>query len=137
MPRPCAYGIVERRGNGGLPLPKRERKILYTLILLSLAALLWGWLRAPKNASVVRVRYGDALVFEAPLSTDTTFAFARDGFANTVVIQDGSVYMHSANCPDHNCIQQGAVTPDNLATRPMQNQIVCLPHRLVVSLEEP
>lgn len=116
---------------------KRERVVLCTLILLSLLALLWLWLRTPHGACVVRVRYGDELVFEAPLSANTTYLFARDGFTNTVVLQGGSVCVQSANCPDHNCILQGPVSPDNLATRPLQNQIVCLPHRLTVSLEQP
>lgn len=114
---------------------KRERTVLCILIFLSLLALIWLWLRTPGQAEVVRVRYAQEVVFEAPLAADTSFVFARDGFQNTVIIHDRSVWVESANCPDHNCMSQGVLTPDNIATRPLQNQIVCLPHRLTVSLE--
>ena len=47
---------------------------------------------------------------------------------NTLVIENGSVYMKSADCPDKICV----------AHRPVKNKgetIVCLPHRLVLEVE--
>lgn len=54
-------------------------------------------------------------------------AVAADGrTTNLVVIEDGKAYMKVADCPDHLCIRQGAISHTN-------ESIVCLPNRVVVT----
>lgn len=50
-------------------------------------------------------------------------------FYNRIRIQDGVAYMEEANCPDGYCEEQGKI---NNRTQ----TIVCLPHKLVVEIEE-
>lgn len=50
-------------------------------------------------------------------------------FYNRIRIQDGAAYMEGANCPDGYCEEQGKI---NNRTQ----TIVCLPHKLVVEIEE-
>lgn len=46
---------------------------------------------------------------------------------NTVVIENGQVYMKEADCPDGLCISQGKISKAG-------QSIICLPHKLVVRL---
>lgn len=50
-------------------------------------------------------------------------------FYNRVRIEDGKAYMEEADCPDGYCEEQGKI---NNRTQ----TIVCLPHKLVVEIEE-
>jgi len=49
---------------------------------------------------------------------------------NTVRVERGSVRVSEADCPDQICVHQGKITGDDLLP------IVCLPHRLVIEIEE-
>jgi len=65
-----------------------------------------------------------------PLSENRRESFpAPDGGSNVLMIEDGEVYMEEADCPDRLCVKQGRISGTGQA-------IVCLPHRLVVVIEE-
>lgn len=51
-----------------------------------------------------------------------------DEFQNTVIIDDGKVYIESANCPDKICVAHKPISKEG-------QTIVCLPHKLVVAVE--
>ena len=42
--------------------------------------------------------------------------------------------MESATCPNQDCVHQGFVTFENRETRILQNSVICLPNRVMVSL---
>lgn len=46
---------------------------------------------------------------------------------NTIVIENGEVYMKDAACPDRLCISQGKISRAG-------ESIICLPHKLVVRI---
>ena len=46
---------------------------------------------------------------------------------NTVVIENGYVYMKDAKCPDMLCVEQGKISRAG-------ESIICLPHKLVVRI---
>ncbi len=50
------------------------------------------------------------------------------GGENTVMIENGEVSVSSANCPDKICVSHRKISKDG-------EVIVCLPHKLVVSVE--
>ena len=52
-----------------------------------------------------------------------------DENTNTLVIKDGEVYIKSANCPDKICVGHRPISKDG-------ETIVCLPHKIVVSVTE-
>jgi hypothetical protein len=63
------------------------------------------------------------------LHTDTTISIVRgDIETNVLVIQDGYAYMKEADCPDGLCIHQGRIHKAG-------QSIVCLPNRVVVTIE--
>jgi hypothetical protein len=47
--------------------------------------------------------------------------------ANTLVIENNTVHMESADCPDELCVRQGTISKSG-------QTIVCLPHRLVAEV---
>lgn len=62
-----------------------------------------------------------------PLSKDTQLVIETEYGKNILVIENGKVYISDADCPDKTCVKTGCA--DKLKT------IVCLPHRLTVSIE--
>ena len=57
-----------------------------------------------------------------------------DGSENTVRFTGESVFMESANCDNHDCVDMGEVTRENLEMRVMGGFIICLPHRISVEV---
>ena len=76
----------------------------------------------------VSVYVDGAFVCEYPLNTDTTVEIdGYNGGSNTMMISGGRVYVIEASCPDHLCIDQGAVDRTG-------RSIVCLPNRVVIKI---
>lgn len=63
------------------------------------------------------------------LQEDGSFLI-RDGAGNEnlVVIEDGTVRVEEANCPDRLCVRQGRISRSG-------ESIICLPHRVVIAVE--
>lgn len=81
-----------------------------------------------QDGGLVRVQIDSETVMELPLGQDTRIALGEDGHANTLVIRDGTAQVVEADCPDQVCVRQGAV-------RYAGESIVCLPHKLVITIE--
>ena len=63
--------------------------------------------------------------FDLSAAEDTVFSVETEYGVNEIQIQDGTIRMLSADCPDQTCVQMGPLTEAGLP-------IVCLPHRLVI-----
>ena len=70
-----------------------------------------------------------------PLTEDREIRIEQEnGDYNVVHILPGGFEVIEANCYNQDCIHQGAVTVDNIGNRVLANEIICLPHKLVLSL---
>ena len=109
---------------------KRKAVVLIALALLVALALYGGnRLLADKNADTVVVTVDGVEKLRVPLSAEGVYSVPlAEGEENVIAVEGGAVWMQSANCRDQLCVQQGR-------TRSAGKQIVCLPHRVVVSLE--
>lgn len=109
---------------------KRKDIVLIALALLVALALYGGnRLLADKNADTVVVTVDGVEKLRVPLSAEGVYSVPlAEGEENVIAVEGGAVWMQSANCRDQLCVQQGR-------TRSAGKQIVCLPHRVVVSLE--
>ena len=47
---------------------------------------------------------------------------------NTVHVSKGAIRVSESDCPDHICMNQGAITKSGVP-------IICMPHRLVIQIE--
>lgn len=70
-----------------------------------------------------------------PLTEDRILRIEQDnGDYNVVHIFAGGFEVIEANCYNQDCIHQGEVTVGNIGGRVLANEIICLPHKLVLSL---
>lgn len=105
--------------------------ILLLVLLLSGGAALW--LNSRSASGMVANIYQDGVCIRSiDLSrvTETeTYPVESDAGVNIIQIEPGQIRILEADCPDQVCVQAGWLT-DSAAP------IVCLPHRLVIRLEE-
>lgn len=94
--------------------------ILAAALLLTLAAALALWLPGAAGGDTVTVTVGGSVYGVYPLDQNAVV----DTGHNRIVIQNGTVRMERADCPDKLCVQQGALAHVGV--------IVCLPNRVVV-----
>ena len=106
-----------------------KNDIVLILALLLLALLAWGALRLTKKPGGEAVVTVDGvLVSTLPLSIEARLPVgAERGFLNVVEVADGRVRVVDADCPDRLCVRQGWIRYDG-------ESIVCLPHKLIVSI---
>ncbi|MBE5971116.1 MAG: NusG domain II-containing protein [Lachnoclostridium sp.] len=64
------------------------------------------------------------------LSENTAYTISTESQGiNHLIIQDGKVWISEANCPNQDCIKQGKISMNG-------EMLVCLPHRITVSITE-
>ena len=73
-------------------------------------------------------------IMELPLKDDIRIELSsehglEEGHRNLLHIKDGKAYIDEANCPDKVCIDRGEVCYEG-------ETIVCLPHKLTVTVTE-
>lgn len=117
------------RFGGSTPVKTRRNDIILIAVLLvaggALALFLWA---TRQTGGSVSVTVDGELVVELPLSEDTKVELGSGGHTNTLVIKNGTAQVTEASCPDQICVNQGAI-------RYAGESIVCLPHKLVVTIE--
>lgn len=110
-------------------LKTHRNDVLLIAVLLILGGALALFLYITRQAGgYVSVRVDGELLMELPLSEDTQIVLGEEEHTNTLVIENGTARVVEASCPDQICVNQGAV-------RYAGESIVCLPHKLVVTVE--
>ena len=88
------------------------------------------FVRPPKTGSVVRATKNGAEYIKIDLKNAGDEPFDFDiGEGNRARIDGGGVSMISADCPDKLCMKRGRISGGDLP-------IVCLPNRVVISIED-
>ena len=111
----------------------REHKGRRDLILISACVLLAVFLLAAqrllqKNGSWAVVRQEGRELGRYPLSQDAQIPLHTAEGYNLLVIEAGQAYIREADCPNGLCVQEGRVSRTG-------ESLVCLPHRLTVTIE--
>lgn len=109
---------------------KRGDVVILILALLLCAAPLLMLLPAPSVPTRAVVRQNGAVLCILPLGIDTEKEIlSPDGSGfNLVRVQSGTVCIADADCPDRTCVRMGAISRAG-------ETLVCLPHRLTITLE--
>lgn len=110
----------------------KKNDILLIGVLLLGAAIWWGsswWAGRGAVASQVEIWQDTALVGTYALDStqSTTLPLDSKYGHNSLIIENGSVRMLEASCPDQVCVHTGAID------KPGQT-IVCLPNRVVIEI---
>ncbi|WP_052241703.1 NusG domain II-containing protein [Berryella intestinalis] len=123
-------GVADNGGTFSADRPRSRRSFLF--IAGALAAGLIGiaadrvFARADGSAEkTVEVTDGDGNVHRFPLAVDGRHSITSSLGTNTIAIENGFVRMESADCPNHDCIDQAPLCDASGA-------IICIPHRLIV-----
>ncbi len=118
---------------------KEYRKDLFLIlgILIGAGLLAGAFALAKKPGAYVRVEQSGKTIGIYPLTEDRREAFPAESgetekmgdeeAGNVLVIENGTVHMESASCPDKLCVKQGTKSK-------VGETIVCLPHKLVVTV---
>lgn len=102
---------------------------IFVVVGIILASLSLGALSSftSKESDLIKVVDGDGESHLIPLSENGTYSFTTSLGSNTLIVEDGVVSMESADCPNQDCVLQGSI-------RDSSKIIVCLPHKLIVSV---
>ncbi len=106
------------------------RDIILVILLVVLAGGMYigNRIMNRKPAIIVEVSVDGVVVEELDLSKDTEIVVkGYHGGTNTLVIEDGQVYITDATCPDKVCIHQGKINRSG-------EMIVCLPNLMIAKI---
>ena len=108
---------------------KRDIMLISTLIIVCTAAFLIINFVVKKDGITAVVKVDGNIVYMLPLDKNASVTVeGYQGGSNTVVIENGTVYMKDADCPDKLCEKTGKISKNG-------ETIVCLPHRVVVEIQ--
>ena len=103
--------------------------ILIVGLLIIGAVFAVSFFATRKTGNIVTVAVDGEIVATYSLDEDLTDVIElSDGESNTITITDGKVAVTDATCPDKLCVHMGTISKKG-------QTIVCLPHKLVVSIE--
>ncbi len=111
---------------------KRLNDLLLVGAILILAVVLFAvFLLTMSDGDKVTVSVNGESEYVYSLSEDvetTIITGADKEQTNVLVIKDGKAFVKSASCPDKICVGHRAISKDG-------ETIVCLPHKVVISIE--
>lgn len=112
---------------------KRMRiNVIAVLVITALALTAAAAANALGNAVDARtavIQDADGNTFAMPLSKDDVLTVASSAGTNVIEVQSGKVRVSEADCPNQDCVDQGWISNAG-------QQIVCLPHKLVVNITD-
>ncbi|MBE0601706.1 MAG: NusG domain II-containing protein [Firmicutes bacterium] len=117
-----------------------KRRDIIILAVVLIASLTLFLLRPksvddPSAATYMRISIAGQEQELIPLAEDRDIRIEQEnGDYNIVHVFAGGFEVSEANCYNQDCIHQGEVTVDNMAGRALSNEVICLPHKLVLSL---
>lgn len=108
----------------------RNDIILVAVILLIAAAGLLAVNFTKQEGSTVLIKIDGEVTKSYSINENRTVDIVtgdNNEFLNTLVIEDGKVYMADADCPDKICKEHRPISYSG-------ETIVCLPHRIVIEI---
>lgn len=109
----------------------RKNDLILIAIVIAAALLLWVINRPHDSGQgLVAVVTVDGEEYASlPLEKDSQLLIKnKDGGTNLLVIKDGEAYIAEANCSNQVCVNTGKINEEG-------ELIVCLPHKVVVTIE--
>ena len=97
-----------------------------------ISAALSVWLLYPSERQMIEIVQDGTVLYSIDLAHTEDRSIrvnASDGGYNLVVIENGTVRIEDADCPDLTCVHMGALKSEHMP-------LVCLPHHLIVRFAE-
>lgn len=111
-----------------------KRKTVFWIVLFAVLAALGAGTYLLRGGVGRRAEiYVDGALYDtvdlAAVAVPYEFTVETEYGWNTVRVSHGAIEVADADCPNHDCVKQGTISDGALP-------IVCLPHRLVIRIEE-
>lgn len=79
-----------------------------------------------KKGNVAFVYQNNSEIARISLDKDGVYKFdSEDGGYNTVVVENGEIFVREADCKGLDCVKRGRISSEN-------ESIICLPHKLSI-----
>ena len=102
---------------------KKGDIIIIISVALALVISIVGLIIFSKQGSTVTIKQNNEIVYSESIGKDNTVTL--DG--NTVIIEDGFVYMLNASCKNQVCVNTGKISKKG-------ESIICLPNKVTVEI---
>lgn len=102
---------------------KKGDIIIIISVALALVISIAGLIIFSKQGSTVTIKQNNEIVYSESIGKDNTVTL--DG--NTVIIEDGFVYMLNASCKNQVCVNTGKISKKG-------ESIICLPNKVTVEI---
>ncbi len=108
---------------------KRDVALVLLCIIISAAVYFIINIYVKKDGAYAVVKVDGEIIQSLELNKNTSvIVHGYQGGSNTIVVDNGQVYMTDADCPDKLCERTGRISRTG-------ESIVCLPHRVVVEIQ--
>lgn len=106
---------------------KKDMIFMAVIILFAAGMTLVMRFSQEESGEMIRIMIDGREYGSYSMKENQTIEILNEWGYNRIVIEDGSVHMEEADCPDQYCVKHMAITKTN-------ETIVCLPHKLVVEV---
>jgi Uncharacterized protein conserved in bacteria len=107
---------------------KKADIILFICLILIGGALSYLAFSGSSTGDLVVVKVNGEIYGKYSLSKDRTITVNRNGHMNKITIKGGKVQVSKSSCKNQICVKQGSISTTH-------QSIVCIPNRVVVSIE--
>lgn len=119
---------IAQTKEGTRPQAARSAAVIFILLALVAGACFATRAFATSSGSLTaHITDADGNAYSLPLDEDATLPIVSSAGRNTVRVENGAVRVEEADCPGQDCVHQGEASAAG-------QQIVCLPHKLIVSV---
>lgn len=108
-------------------LTKADLFLIAVSLIAGLILTVTVFLPQSDKNGILEVRQNGTLLMTLPLDSPTTRTIEDSEYKNQFTIENGTVTMVDANCHDQTCVRTRGI-------RSTGQSIVCLPHRLVLTI---
>lgn len=102
---------------------KKGDIIIIISVALALVISIAGLIIFSQQGSTVTIKQNNEIVYSESIAKDNTVTL--DG--NTIIIEDGFVYMLNASCKNQVCVNTGKISKKG-------ESIICLPNKVTVEI---
>lgn len=110
-------------------MKKGDIILLISLLVLGIVGVLMVMLPGKTPQQVIVTVDGQVYGRYSPVENREIVIQTENGGENVLVIREGTVYITSANCPNLDCVHHKPISLAN-------ESIVCLPHKVVVTISD-
>ena len=111
---------------------RKKLNIIFALVIVLLVAggaLATHAFGESVNARSAVIHDANGKEYLMPLNQDAELVVSTDTGSNTIQVKNGEVFVSDADCPNHDCVNQGSISK-------AWQQILCLPHKLTVDISD-